>query len=56
MQMGPAGVQLLHQQKEEGLQGVFKRLRRKGYQLERMLSSAQAVTQKEAEPQKTAPV
>jgi hypothetical protein len=42
---------------EEGLQGVFKRLRRNGHQLEKDAanSSAQTVTQKEAEPQKHSP-
>jgi hypothetical protein len=41
-------------EREEGLQGVFKRLRRNGHQLEKYAanSSAQTVTQKEAECQK----
>jgi hypothetical protein len=48
---------MLTRWKEEGLQGVFKRLRRNRHQLEKDAanSSAQTVTQKEAEPQKNSP-
>jgi hypothetical protein len=45
------------EEEEEGLQGVFKRLRRNGHQLEKDAanSSAQTVTQKEAEPRNNSP-